>query len=181
MSTWRERGKGNGKWGEQEQEGEEGASSPFYNASSTPGCCQITVGRSLDKMLTHRGHLSERGLPKAVRDELGKGLFCRKDPWNCQTVGSCTSQSTEQVAGRAEKQAVLKECFPLRGRETVRNGNVFAKEVAALEDSKDCSWQLGLRKPSRQGKAWRWGSGREIFRDTFALAGGEECSSHRDC
>lgn len=66
------------------------------------------------------------------------------------------------------------------GRETVGNGKVSAKEVVALEDSKDCSWQLGLRKPSRQG-SMGVGSGREIFRDTFGLAGGEECSSHSDC
>jgi hypothetical protein len=35
-----------------EQEREEGASSPFYSESGTPGCCQVTVGWSLDKMLT---------------------------------------------------------------------------------------------------------------------------------
>jgi hypothetical protein len=27
---------------------EEGASSPVYSESGTPGCCQVTVGRSLD-------------------------------------------------------------------------------------------------------------------------------------
>ena len=27
---------------------EEGASSPFYSESGTPGCCQVTVGQSLD-------------------------------------------------------------------------------------------------------------------------------------
>jgi hypothetical protein len=31
---------------------EEGPSSPFYSESGTPGCCQVTVGWSLDKMLT---------------------------------------------------------------------------------------------------------------------------------
>ena len=36
----------------EEQEREEGASSPFYSESGTPVCCQVTVGRSLDKMLT---------------------------------------------------------------------------------------------------------------------------------
>jgi hypothetical protein len=36
----------------QEQERKEGASSPFYFASGTPGCCQVTVGWSLDRMLT---------------------------------------------------------------------------------------------------------------------------------
>ena len=38
---------------EQEQEGKraKGASSPFYSESDTPGCCQVTVGRSLDRML----------------------------------------------------------------------------------------------------------------------------------
>jgi hypothetical protein len=34
------------------QEREEGASSLFYSESGTPGCCQVTVGWSLDKMLT---------------------------------------------------------------------------------------------------------------------------------
>jgi hypothetical protein len=35
------------------QEREEGASSPFYSESGTPGCCQVTAGQSLDKMSTH--------------------------------------------------------------------------------------------------------------------------------
>jgi hypothetical protein len=34
------------------QERVEGVKSPFYSESSTPGCCQVTVGESLDKMLT---------------------------------------------------------------------------------------------------------------------------------
>jgi hypothetical protein len=61
MSTQRERGRGMGR--EEEQEGEDrartrrqeregGVSSLFYSESGTPGCCQVTVGRSLDKMLT---------------------------------------------------------------------------------------------------------------------------------
>ena len=54
---------GGGEWGEKgegargqseskkarEQESVEGASSPFYSESGTPDCCQVTVGRSLDK------------------------------------------------------------------------------------------------------------------------------------
>lgn len=36
--------------------------------------------------------------------------------------------------------------------EELGNGNVFAKEVAASEDSKDRSWQIGPRKSSRQGE-----------------------------
>ena len=64
MSTWKERGKWNGKGGRKgaraqegkkgtrNQEREEGASSPFYSESGTPGCCQVTVGQSLDKMPT---------------------------------------------------------------------------------------------------------------------------------
>jgi hypothetical protein len=59
----REREEKNGERGEQEQESrararkqeskrEEGASSPFYSESGTPGCFQVTVGRSLDKMPT---------------------------------------------------------------------------------------------------------------------------------
>jgi hypothetical protein len=35
-----------------EQEREEEASSPFYNESSIPGYCQITMGQSLDEMPT---------------------------------------------------------------------------------------------------------------------------------
>jgi hypothetical protein len=36
----------------EEQESKEGASSPFYSESGIPGCCQVTVGRSLDRMPT---------------------------------------------------------------------------------------------------------------------------------
>ena len=36
---------------ERERERERG-SSPFYSESGTPSSCQITVGQSLDKMLT---------------------------------------------------------------------------------------------------------------------------------
>lgn len=51
-----------------------------------------------------------------------------------------------------------------------------------LEDRKDCSWQIGLRKSFQAGRiAWRWASGREIFREAFDLAGGEECSSCSEC
>lgn len=35
-----------------ESKREEGANSPFYRESGIPGCCQITVGWNLDKMLT---------------------------------------------------------------------------------------------------------------------------------
>jgi hypothetical protein len=35
-----------------EQENKEGASSPFYSGSGPPSCCQVTVGWSLDRMLT---------------------------------------------------------------------------------------------------------------------------------
>ena len=30
---------------------EEGASSPFYSESGIPGCCQVTVGQSLEAVL----------------------------------------------------------------------------------------------------------------------------------
>jgi hypothetical protein len=36
----------------QEQEQEESASSPFYSESGIPGCFQVTVGWSLDRLLT---------------------------------------------------------------------------------------------------------------------------------
>jgi hypothetical protein len=42
---------------EREQESEEGASSPFYSVSGLPGCCQVTVGWSLDKMLSYHPDL----------------------------------------------------------------------------------------------------------------------------
>jgi hypothetical protein len=32
--------------------GEEGANSPFYSKPGIPRCCQVTVGRSLEGMLT---------------------------------------------------------------------------------------------------------------------------------
>jgi hypothetical protein len=35
-----------------ENKREEGASSPFYSWLGLPGCCQVTVGWSLDRMLT---------------------------------------------------------------------------------------------------------------------------------
>ena len=60
MSTWTEgerriegkEGKGLRVEDQEKQESEEGASSPFYNESGIPGCCQVTVGQSLDEMLT---------------------------------------------------------------------------------------------------------------------------------
>jgi hypothetical protein len=58
-------GGGMGKEGEQEQEERERerergrrrrrrGKQPFYSESGTPGCCQVTVGQSLDKMPTNR-------------------------------------------------------------------------------------------------------------------------------
>ena len=47
-----ERGKMEGRARRQESRRAEGASSPFYSESGIPGCCQVTVGWSLDKMLT---------------------------------------------------------------------------------------------------------------------------------
>jgi hypothetical protein len=35
-----------------DQENEERASSPFYSGSCMPGCCQVTVGWNLDRILT---------------------------------------------------------------------------------------------------------------------------------
>jgi hypothetical protein len=49
----REREKERDRDREREKERERGgASSPFYSESGTPGCCQVTVGWSLNKMLT---------------------------------------------------------------------------------------------------------------------------------
>ena len=59
MSTWREgrremeRCRKEQEDREQENKRAEGASSPFYSESGKPGCCQVTVGQNLDKMLTH--------------------------------------------------------------------------------------------------------------------------------
>jgi hypothetical protein len=77
MSTWRE---GEREWGERKsrngeggragarrQEREEGASSPFYSESGTPGCCQMTVGQSLDKVLTTSIHSFLSCLAKVPR------------------------------------------------------------------------------------------------------------------
>jgi hypothetical protein len=46
------RRKGEDRAGARRQERAEGTSSSFYSESGTPGCCQVTVGWSLDKMLT---------------------------------------------------------------------------------------------------------------------------------
>jgi hypothetical protein len=54
MSISREgEGKGMGKdRNKRTREGGEGTSSPFYNGSDLHGCCQVTMGWSLDRMLT---------------------------------------------------------------------------------------------------------------------------------
>jgi hypothetical protein len=70
MSTWREGGKRMGREGEQEGKRqemrdrskrvtEEGASSPSYLGPGLPGCCQVTVGQSLDRILTHHQCITE--------------------------------------------------------------------------------------------------------------------------
>ena len=70
MSMWREGGKGRTSEQEskrviKEQEREEGASSPFYSGSGLPGYCQVTMGWSLDRMLTgspqHEGSQHQEG------------------------------------------------------------------------------------------------------------------------
>ena len=45
---WREDTEQEDRVRAREQEREDGASSPFYSESGTPGCCQGTVGQSLD-------------------------------------------------------------------------------------------------------------------------------------
>ena len=47
---------GGGEWGERGKKARERgeASSPFYSKSGIPGCCQVTVGQSLEEMLTLR-------------------------------------------------------------------------------------------------------------------------------
>ena len=51
--------------GAREQEGEDRVSNPFYSEADTPGCCQVIVGRCLDRMLTTpvRPHLLIMSLP----------------------------------------------------------------------------------------------------------------------
>jgi hypothetical protein len=41
-------------------EREEGASSPFYSKPGLPGCCQVTVGRSLEGTLTTTTKFQDR-------------------------------------------------------------------------------------------------------------------------
>jgi hypothetical protein len=52
MTTWREGRREEPKRAREKQEGnrskrEEGASSPFYSGPGQPGCCQVTVQRSI--------------------------------------------------------------------------------------------------------------------------------------
>jgi hypothetical protein len=52
-------GKGMGRGevkSKRKQESEEGACSLFYSGSGAPSCCQVTVGRSLDRMLLPTSH-----------------------------------------------------------------------------------------------------------------------------
>jgi hypothetical protein len=67
--------------GRQEQEREEGASSSFY---STPGYCQVTVGRSLDKMLTSRNTFMEMVGEKNLRKLKGERHQFRWPPFDSQ-------------------------------------------------------------------------------------------------
>jgi hypothetical protein len=48
---WGERGKGQEDRARR-QAREQGPSNSFYSESGMPGSCQLTLGRSLDKMLT---------------------------------------------------------------------------------------------------------------------------------
>jgi len=54
LSMWREKGErrsGTRRQRESKKARETGeVSSPFYSESGTPGCCQVTVGQSLDKI-----------------------------------------------------------------------------------------------------------------------------------
>jgi hypothetical protein len=55
-----------------DQGSEEGASSPFYSGSGLPGCCQLTVGWSLDRIPTHclfREHLFPAQGPSALKEK----------------------------------------------------------------------------------------------------------------
>ena len=54
MSTWngKRRGKDPEVQSYSKKAREKGAGSTFYSESGTPGCCQVTVGQSLDKMPT---------------------------------------------------------------------------------------------------------------------------------
>jgi hypothetical protein len=48
-----------GRARDQEGKRPRGANSTFYSGSGLPGCCQVTVGWSLDRMLTVKGHSVE--------------------------------------------------------------------------------------------------------------------------
>ena len=55
MNTWRERC-GNGERGTEREESKRvrrGTNSPFYTESGILGCCQVTVGWSLEEILTN--------------------------------------------------------------------------------------------------------------------------------
>jgi hypothetical protein len=47
-----QKGEGKSKRRARDQESEEGTNSPFHSESAIPGCCKVTVGWSLDRMLT---------------------------------------------------------------------------------------------------------------------------------
>lgn len=61
-------GRGWEEEGKREHQREDGANRLFYNESGTPGSCQITVGQSLDKMLT-------KGAFRDHRRQLTQGIY----------------------------------------------------------------------------------------------------------
>lgn len=98
------------------------------------------------------GGFPERGLPEKVRDELGMGGSVERKSKHLH-LSNCKKLCPGKTICRPQtelKSSLHQTSASNVGEGKLGNGNVFAKEVAASEDSKDRSWQIGLRKSSRQ-------------------------------
>ena len=82
-----------------EQEGAKGASSPFYSESGIPGCCQVTVGWSLDKMSTRCKEilLGRIGLQNHGGEQLPKSLQGQWSRWYSSTQNLKASDAGQRI------------------------------------------------------------------------------------
>jgi hypothetical protein len=80
------------------QESEEGASSPFYSESGILGYCQVTVGQSLDRMLTNTTFQSEKLEAVTLRSRTKMLSLSTSTQHIPEVLTSCLMRKTHQIA-----------------------------------------------------------------------------------
>ena len=115
---WGERGsKGEGERGVREQEREEGANSSSDSGPGLPGCCQVTVGWSLDRIPTWA-----TGLSSVSAGEKKKGQMLRRAPSNTKKGKETTNipvlTSFHLRSGSPVKSSLLVEELMLKVLDT---------------------------------------------------------------